>query len=134
MQWNPVLLLDELLCTAMNGGGVRIGWYAPEALSGVKLLRAHGIRCWGGDWKRNPDRRWAVVRPAQAKWAVGLLMGAGYVVFEGPAAHPIAPRTTWGAPAPGQGLNGIIEAALTGDLRRQARRQRQAKRERKERY
>jgi hypothetical protein len=122
MQWNPILLLDELLCTAANGGGVRIGWYAPEALSGVKLLRAHGVRCWGGAYARKPDRRWVTVRPAQAKWAAGLLRGAGYVVFEGPDADPIAPRTNWGAPAPGQGLNGIVESALTGVSRRRSSR------------
>ncbi len=46
----------------------------------------------------------------QARYAVGLLKGAGYPVFEGPPSPPIRPRTNWGAPAPGQGLNGIMEA------------------------
>jgi hypothetical protein len=129
MRWNPIDWIDYMLCTVANGGGVRIGWYAPEALSGVKLLRSHGVRCWGGDYASNPDRRWTTVRPAQAKWAAGLLMGAGYVVFEGPTdARPIVTRTTWGAPAPGQGLDGVVEAVLTGDMRRRARRQRKDRR------
>lgn len=118
LQCNPALLIDELLCTVANGGGVRIGWYAPEALTGVRLLRAHGVRCWGGGFATNPDRRWVMVRPAQARWAAGLLMGAGYVIFEGPTdARPIQPRTNWGAPAPGQGLNGVMEAVFLSGYR-----------------
>ena len=138
MRFNPILLLDDLLCTLANGGGVRIGWYAGAAWPAIRLLRQHGVRCWGGDMATNPDRRWVMVRPAQAKWAAGLLMGAGYAVFEGPTdARPIQPRTNWGAPAPGQGLNGVMEAVFLSGYRRERRDRRearQAKRERKERY
>lgn len=123
MRWNPLLLLDDLLCTAANGGAVRIGWYAGAAWPAIKLLRTHGIRCWGGDMATNPDRRWVNVRPAQAKWAVSLLKGAGCGVFEGPDANAVTPATTWGAPAPGQGLNGIMEAIFLPGTMRSKRRQ-----------
>ena len=93
----------------------------------------------------NPDRRWVNVRPAQAKWAVALLKGAGWGVFEGLDADAVTPSSTWGAPAPGQGLNGLMEAVfLPGGVRSKSRAERreaqQAKREqkreqkRKERY
>lgn len=126
MRLNPILLLDDLLCTATNGGGVRIGWVAGEAATAIRLLRSHGVRSWGYDVARNPDRRFCLVRPAQARWAVGLLKGAGFAVIEGPDAAPIAPRTNWGVPAPGVGMGGLA-AALLGvagsrqDRRRQAR-------------
>lgn len=107
MRLNPILLLDDLLCTAANGGGVRIGWMAGAAWPGVELLRAHGVRVWAADMARNPDRRWCMVRRAQARWAVGLLKGAGAVVIEGPDAAPVAPRSNWGVIAPGQGLAGF---------------------------
>lgn len=140
MRLNPILLLDDLLCTDANGGGVRIGWYAGAAWPAIKLLREHGVRCWGGDMADKPDRRWVMVRPAQARWAVALLKGAGWGVFEGPNAEAVSPATTWGAPAPGQGLNGVMEAIfLPGGVRARSRAERrearQAKREkRKERY
>jgi hypothetical protein len=112
MQWNPVLLLDDILCTLANGGGVRIGWYADAAWPAIHLLRQHGVRCWAGNMAANPDRRWVKVRPKQARYAVGLLKGGGWAVFEGPPSPPIRPRTNWGAPAPGQGLNGGMEAVF----------------------
>lgn len=78
MRWNPIDWIDYMLCTIVNGGGERIGWYAPEALSGIRLLRSHGVRTWGVDSKQNPDRRYVTVRRRQARWAVGLLMGGRF--------------------------------------------------------
>ena len=121
MRLNPILLLDDILCTDANGGGVRIGWYAGAAWPAIKLLREHGVRCWGGDMARDPDRRWVMVRPRQAKWAVSLLKGAGWDVFEGPDAAPVSPASSWGVPAPGQGLNGFMEAVFLPGYRRKRR-------------
>lgn len=111
---NPLLLIDELFSTSANGGGTRIGWYADAAFPAIKLLRAHGVRTWGYRMAYDPDRRWCKVRHAQAQWAVGLLKGAGYAVFDGPDSPPIAPRTTWGVPAPAQGMAGAIASAIIG--------------------
>jgi hypothetical protein len=111
---NPILFIDEILSTGANGGGVRIGWYAGAAANGLRLLRAHGVRTWGYRMAYDSDRRWCMVRKRQAKWAVGLLRGAGYGVFEGPASPPIRPRTNWGAPAPAQGFAGLVAKLFIG--------------------
>lgn len=131
MRLNPILLIDDLLCTAANGGGVRIGWMASAAAPAVALLTEYGVRTWGYDMAANPERRYCLVRPAQAAWAVALLRGAGYAVIEGPDAKPVAPTAAWGAPAPGVGLGGAA-ARLFGV--RGGRRERPARRERKGRY
>lgn len=60
----------------------------------------------------SPGRRWCMVRRQQATWAVGLLLGAGWAVFEGPVAPAIRPRTTWGVPARPQGLAGLVGAVI----------------------
>lgn len=134
MRLNPILLLDDLLCTAANGGAVRIGWLADAAAPAVRVLQSHGVRSWGYDME--DGRRFCLVRPAQAKWAVSLLKGAGFTVVEGPDAAPVAPASSWGVPAPGVGLGGLA-ASLFGvgvsgrDRRRaerRARRQRRGKR------
>lgn len=126
MRLNPILLLDDLLCTTANGGAVRIGWLADAAAPAVRVLQSHGVRSWGYDMEEG--RRFCLVRPAQAKWAVSLLKGAGWVVFEGPDADPVAPASSWGAPAPGQGLNGIMEAIFLPGYQRKRREDRRAAR------
>lgn len=70
---NPILLIDELISTALNGGGVPADAHAAAAAPAVRLLREHGVRTWGYRMARNPDRRWYLVRPAQARWAAGLM-------------------------------------------------------------
>lgn len=118
---NPILLIDELIATGANGGGTRIGWYADEAATAVRLLRAHGVKTWGYRMAHDPDRRWCKVRHAQAQWAVGLLKGAGYGVFDGPNAPAIKTRSTWGVPAPAQGFAGLLATLIIGGARRQMR-------------
>lgn len=131
MRLNPILLLDDLLCTAANGGAVRIGWLADAAAPAVRVLQAHGVRSWGYDMAEG--RRFCLVRPAQARWAVSLLKGAGFAVVEGPDVDPVTPASTWGAPAPGVGLGGLA-ASLFGvgvsgrDRRRENRRQQRQRR------
>lgn len=121
--FNPILLIDELFASANNGGGVRIGWYADAAAPAVRMLRAHGVRTWGYRMADNPGRRWCKVRRQQAAWAVGLLRGAGWAVFEGPASAPIAPRTTWGVPARSVGFSGLLaEWLFLGASKRRRRR------------
>lgn len=116
---NPILLIDEIISTSANGGGVRIGWYADAAAPAIRLLTAHGVKTWGYRMAHNPDRRWCKMRRQQATWAVGLLLGAGWGVFEGPASAPITPRTTWGVPAKPQGFAGLLASLLfTGGARR----------------
>jgi hypothetical protein len=117
---NPILLIDELIATSMNGGGVRIGWYASAAAPAVRMLTAHGVKTWGYRMAYNPDRRWCMVRRQQATWAASLLKGAGYAVIDGPLdAPPIQPRTTWGVPAKPQGFAGLLASLLfTGGARR----------------
>ena len=109
---NPILWLDDLLCTAANGGAVRIGWLAVSAAPALRVLTVHGVRTWGYAVGRNPDRRYCLVRPAQARWAVALLRGAGFSVIEGPAAAPVRPARAWGKPAPGVGLGGLVASLL----------------------
>lgn len=111
---NPILLIDELIATSANGGGVRIGWYADAAAPAIRLLTQHGIKTWGFRMATNPNRRWCKVRHAQARWAVGLLKGAGYTVIDGPDSPPIQPRTTWGVPARPQGFAGLIASLFIG--------------------
>jgi hypothetical protein len=118
---NPILLLDELFATTINGGGVRIGWYADAAAPAVRLLRAHGVKTWGYRMAYDPDRRWCMVRRAQATWAVGLLKGAGYAICDGPDAPAIRTRSTWGVPAPAQGFVGLLANLIIGGTRRQRR-------------
>lgn len=130
MRLNPLLLLDDILCTLANGGGVRIGWLADAAAPGVQLLKAHGVRTWGYDMARNPDRRYCLVRPAQAAWAVGLLKGAGFGVVAGPDAPAVTPRSSWGAPAPGVGLGGLTAALLGVSVRAERRQDRRMRRRR----
>lgn len=77
MRLNPILLLDDILCTITNGGGVRIGWLASAAAPAARLLMEHGVKTWGYDMASNPDRRYCMVRRRQAKWAVALLRGLG---------------------------------------------------------
>lgn len=96
MRLNPILLLDDILCTITNGGGVRIGWLASAGAPAARLLMEYGVKTWGYDMASNPDRRYCMVRPRQAKWAVALLRGAGYAVIEGPDAKLVTPRSTWG--------------------------------------
>ena len=111
---NPILLIDELIATSANGGGVRIGWYADAAAPAVRMLTQHGVKTWGYRMAYDPDRRWCMVRHAQARWAVSLLKGAGYAVIDGPLdAPPIAPRTTWGVPARPQGFAGLVARVIT---------------------
>lgn len=121
---NPILMLDDLLCTAANGGAVRIGWIASTAAPAIRHLQAHGIRTWGYAMATNPDRRYCLVRPAQARWAVSLLKGAGIPVIEGPTAAPVAPSTTWGAPAPAVGLGGLAARLFGVRPPRQPRKER----------
>lgn len=111
---NPILLIDELIATSMNGGGVRIGWYGGAAAHAIKHLRDRGVRTWGYRMAYAPDRRWCMVRRRQAEYAVGLLKGAGYAVFEGPFSPPIVTRTTWGVPARPQGYAGLIASLFIG--------------------
>jgi hypothetical protein len=112
IELNPILLIDELIATSANGGGTRIGWYAHAAAPAVRMLQAHGVKTWGYRMADKPDRRWCMVRRQQATWAVGLLLGAGWRVFDGPASAPVAPRTTWGVPARPQGLAGLLASLL----------------------
>lgn len=129
MRLNPILLLDDILCAAANGGrGVRISWMAGAAWPAVEVLRAHGVRVWGAEMHSNPERRSCLVRPAQARWAVGLLKGAGAAVVEGPDAAPIAPRSNWGAIAPGQGLAGVAHDIFRFGWKARWRKDRQARR------
>jgi hypothetical protein len=119
---NPILLLDELIATINNGGGVRIGWYADAAADGVRVLRAHGVKTWGYRMAYDPDRRWCKVRRRQARWAVALLMGAGYGICDGPVdVAPVRPARTWGAPARAQGFAGLLGNLFMGGARRQRR-------------
>jgi hypothetical protein len=128
MRLNPILLLDDILCTITNGGGVRIGWIASTGAPAARLLMEHGVKTWGYDMASKPDRRYCMVRPRQAKWAVALLRGAGYAVIEGPGAKPVAPRSTWGAPVGASGLGGLAANLLgvrprnTGQRKRGTRR------------
>jgi hypothetical protein len=63
MRLNPILLLDDILCTITNGGGVRIGWLASAGSPAARLLMEYGVKTWGYDMASNPDRRYCMVRP-----------------------------------------------------------------------
>lgn len=106
---DPLKWLDDLLCMSANGQGTYIEWIGPTGDAIEMMLRAHGIRVWSRSYDYDREQCYGVhVRPAQAKFAAGLIAGHGGVVVVGPPSPPIRPRTTWGAPAPAQGLAGII--------------------------
>lgn len=106
---DPIKWLDDLVCTLANGRGAYLEWIGPTGDTIEMMLRAHGIRVWGRSYDYDGEHRYGVrVRPAQARWAAGLIAGQGGVVVVGPQVAAIRPRTTWGATAPAQGLAGAV--------------------------
>lgn len=106
---DPIKWLDDFMCVLANGRGAYLEWIGPTGDTIEMMLRAHGVRVWSRRYDFEGENRYGVhVRPAQARWAAGLIAGHGGVVVVGPQAPPIRPRTTWGAPAPAQGLAGMV--------------------------
>ena len=116
---DPIKWIDDMLASAVNGRGVRIEWIGglPGA-EGELLLRSYGVRCWRRAYDHEREERFGVhVRPSQAKFAAGLLGGAGCAVVVGPRVAPIRPASAWGVAAPAQGLSGLLVDFLGGGVR-----------------
>ena len=134
---DPLKWIDDLLCGLRNGGGVKITWQGGlDGAEAERMLRSHGVRVWGRTYAYGEgDHYGLTVRKQQAKWAASLLAGRGCAIMSGPAAKPVRPAHTWGAPAPAQGLGGFIVDAMGGapeGRRRERRRERRpARRERR---
>lgn len=110
---DPIKWLDDLVCVATNGRGTYIEWIGPTGDAIEMMLRAHGVRVWARRYDYENEHRYGIhVRPAQARWAAGLIAGQGGVVVVGPPSPPIRPQSTWGAPAPAQGLAGAVVGAF----------------------
>lgn len=128
---DPIKWVDDLFCSARNGRGTRIEWIGAAGFDGELLLRRYGIRVWGRGYDHDGENRFSVhVRPAQAKFAAGLLAGAGCAILEGPSSAPIRPASAWGAPAPAQGLAGALVDMMSGGLRAERRAARRNRRQR----
>lgn len=113
LQWlDPIKWLDDLYTTSRNGRGVLIEWDS-NCHTGAEVeafLRSWGIKCYGRKYPAGGVAG-CHVRNAQAKFADGLLRGAGFAVLSKPLSKPITPRSSWGVPAKAQGFGGIV-----GDL------------------
>lgn len=136
LQWlDPIKWIDDLYTTSRNGRGVLIEWDA-NVHTGAEVeafLRSWGIKCYGRKYPAGGVAG-CHVRTAQAKFADGLLRGAGFAVLSRPLSKPITPRTQWGVPAKAQGFGGLVGDAL-GVMDSVNRRNRERRRrERKERY
>lgn len=136
LQWlDPIKWIDDLYTTSRNGRGVLIEWDS-NCHTGAEVesfLRSYGVKCYA---RRYPSNGVAGchVRTAQAKFADGLLRGAGFAVLSKQLSKPITPRTQWGVPAKAQGFGGLVGDAL-GVMDSVNRRNRERRRrERKERY
>lgn len=118
---DPIKWIDDFLCSARNGPGVRIEWLAvgPDGATVENFLRERGIRVWGRKYAFNgPGDTYAVtVRAAQAKIADGLLRGWGVPVVSPQLSRPVTFGRVWGVPAPAQGFGGLVLGGLTGGPR-----------------
>ena len=122
---DPIKWIDDLLCSARNGPGVRIEWLAvgPDGAAVENFLRERGIRVWGRKYAfGGPGDTYAVtVRAAQAEIADGLLRGWGVPVVSPQLSRPVTFGRVWGVPAPAQGLGGLLVQGATGGPRRHER-------------
>ena len=120
-QIDPIKWLDDAICAARNGPGVRIEWLAsgPDGADVENFLRERGIRVWGRKYAFDgPEDTFAVtVRRAQAKIADGLLRGWGVPVVSPQLSRPVTFGRVWGVPAPAQGLAGALVDGMTGGPR-----------------
>lgn len=130
LHWlDPLKWIDDTYTAIRNGRGVLITWDATSTTGAEveALLRAYGVRVYG---RRYPTRTNPVagchVRSKQAKFADGLLRGHGIAVLSKPLSKPIKPLRQWGAPAPAQGLGGLVGDALgiMNDTKHKQRRER----------
>lgn len=113
LQWlDPIKWIDDAFTTAANGRGVLLQWDS-RAHTGAEVeafLRSYGVKVYARRYPANGVAG-CHVRREQAKYADGLLRGAGFAVLSKPLSKPISPRSQWGVPARAQGFGGIV-----GDL------------------
>lgn len=116
LHWfDPLKWIDDAYTAIRNGRGTLITWDA--TINGgaevEALLRSYGVRVYG---RQYPTRATPIsgchVRKNQAKFADGLLRGHGIAVLSKTLSKPIRPARQWGAPAPAQGLGGMVGDAL----------------------
>lgn len=112
LRWfDPLKWIDDIYTTSRNGRGTLITWDA--TINGgaevERLLRTYGVRVYGRTYptRKNPVSG-CHVRDSQAKFADGLLRGHGIAVLSKQLSKPIKPTRQWGAPAPAQGLGGMV--------------------------
>jgi hypothetical protein len=131
---NPLLLFDRL---RRAGRGALLTW-PRGAHTGAQVesfLRSYGVRIL--DRKVSGDEHGVWVSDKQAKYADGLLRGAGFAITSAPLSKPIAPRHRWGRAAKSVGIVGAIGdmwgvGDMAEDLARQnARKERRQRREKR---
>lgn len=112
--FDPLKWIDDAYTIGRNGRGVLLEWHA-ASVTGAQvegLLRRYGIKVYA---RKYPNKRDKIagcrVPSAQAKFADGILRGAGIPVMSRKLSEPIKPRTEWGVTAKAQGIAGML-----GDL------------------
>jgi len=116
LKWFDLIkFVDDIYTTSRNGRGVLLEWDATinSGAEVEQLLRSYGVKVYG---RKYPTRSEPIsgchVRKSQAKFADGLLRGAGIAVLSERLSKPIKPKESWGAPAPAQGLGGLVGDAM----------------------
>lgn len=131
---DPIKWVDDLFCSARNGRGVRLEWIGRDGWDGEQLLRSYGVRVWARGYDYENEQRYSLtVRAAQAKFADGLLRGAGFAVVSPQLSPPITPRSSWGVPAAPQGLAGWLQEIAIGGVSVRASRRRATRSTRRQR-
>ena len=127
---DPIKWIDDIYTIARNGRGVLIQWDS-TVHTGAEVeafLRSYGIKCYSRQYPAGGIAG-CHVRTDQAKWADGLLRGAGFAVLSKQLSKPISPRSQWGVPARAQGFGGMV-GDLFGVMDTVNRRNRQRKQRR----
>jgi hypothetical protein len=129
---DPVKWVDDAVTMGANGESVLLLWDSTVHTGAEveRLLRSFGVACYGRKYPMSDDPTAGChVRTAQAKYADGLMRGAGFAVLSRQLSPPIRPARQWGVPAKAQGLGGVV-GDLMGVMDVVDRRNRQRRKER----
>lgn len=125
LRWfDPLKWADDAVQLAKHGDSVLLTFQTDTSWAPVDvehLLRSFGVKVYARQYQDDEGHAGLHVRAAQAKFADGLLRGHGVNVTSRQLSRPIRPSSSWGAPAPAQGLAGAVIDATTGAPRRRRR-------------
>ena len=129
--FDPLKWIDDAVQLAKHGDNVLLTFQTDSSWAPVdveRLLRTYGVKVFARQYEDDEGHAGLHVRAAQAKFADGLLRGHGVNVTSRQLSRPIRPSTSWGAPAPAQGLAGAVIDAMSRPLPTRRRRQRRTRR------